>query len=193
VHTVLGGLRLHLGDKLDLIPKDHAKQVWKPLWVTDFPLFEHDEDTNTFATAHHPFTSPQPGHEDLLLTSPGSCKARAYDFVLNGNEIGGGSIRIHESTVQAKVFEALGISDEQKQAKFGFLLEALRYGAPPHGGIALGVDRIAMLLCGGSSLRDVIAFPKTQKGTDLLTDAPTRAGEKQLQELFIASTAKLEE
>ncbi len=194
VHTIMGGLRVHLRDKLKLVDHDDSgvSKSWRVLWVTDFPLFEHDEEKNAYVAAHHPFTSPQAGHEDKLLTDPGSCRARAYDLVLNGNEVGGGSIRIHDANVQAKVFEALGISDEDKQRKFGFLLEALKYGCPPHGGIALGLDRLCMLLCGGTSLREVIAYPKTQKGTDLLTDAPTAVSEKQMQELFIASTAKLE-
>lgn len=191
VHTVLGGLRVHLRDKLKLVEldADGVSKSWKVLWVTDFPLFEHDEDKGVYVAAHHPFTSPQKGHEDKLLSDPASCRARAYDLVLNGNEVGGGSIRIHDSAVQGKVFSALGISDDDKQEKFGFLLEALKYGTPPHGGIALGLDRLCMLLCGGTSLRDVIAYPKTQKGTDLLTSAPTPVSDKQLVELFIASIA----
>ena len=191
VHTVLGGLRVHLRDKLNLVPHDQngVSKSWRVLWVTDFPLFEHDEENKTWAAAHHPFTTPQAGHEDKLQSDPGACRARAYDLVLNGNEVCGGSIRIHDSQVQAKVFSALGISDEDKQKKFGFLLEAMRYGCPPHGGIALGLDRLCMLLCGGTSLREVIAYPKTQKGTDLLTDAPTGVTDKQLKELFIASTS----
>ena len=195
VHTVLGGLRLHLRDKLKLVELDAngVSKDWKVLWVTDFPLFEHDEEKNAYAAAHHPFTSPQIGHEDKLTSDPGACRARAYDLVLNGNEVGGGSIRIHKADVQAKVFGALGISDEDKQRKFGFLLEALKYGCPPHGGIALGLDRLAMLLCGGTSLRDVIAYPKTQKGTDLLTDAPTAVSAAQLEELGVASIAKVED
>jgi aspartyl-tRNA synthetase len=194
VHTVLGGLRVHLRDKLNLVEHDEhgVSKEWKVLWVTDFPLFEYDEEKKVHVAAHHPFTSPQAGHEDKLLSDPGSCKARAYDLVLNGNEVGGGSIRIHDASVQAKVFTALGISDEEAQRKFGFLLEAMKYGCPPHGGIALGLDRLSMLLCGGTSLRDVIAYPKTQKGTDLLTDAPTGVSEAQLKELFIASTAPVE-
>lgn len=191
VHTVLGGLRLHLRDKFKLVETNATgvSKDWRILWVTDFPLFEHDEDKGTWAAAHHPFTSPQQGHEDKLTSDPGACRARAYDLVLNGNEVGGGSIRIHDSAVQAKVFSALGISDEDKQRKFGFLLEALQYGCPPHGGIALGLDRLCMLLCGGTSLREVIAYPKTQRGTDLLTDAPTAVSNAQLEDLFIASTA----
>ncbi|HEY1100978.1 MAG TPA: aspartate--tRNA ligase [Myxococcota bacterium] len=195
VHTVLGGLRLHLRDKLKLVELDEngVSKSWRVLWVTDFPLFEHDEEKNVFVAAHHPFTSPQPGHEDKLTTDQANCRARAYDLVLNGNEVGGGSIRIHDSEIQGKVFSGLGISDEEKQRKFGFLLEALKYGCPPHGGIALGLDRLCMLLCGGTSLRDVIAYPKTQKGTDLLTEAPTIVTGKQLDELFIASTATKEQ
>jgi aspartyl-tRNA synthetase len=194
VHTVLGGLRLHLRDKLGLVEHDAhgVSKQWKILWVTDFPLFEYDEEKKTHVAAHHPFTSPQAGHEDKLTTDPGSCRARAYDLVLNGNEVAGGSIRIHDGAVQAKVFSALGISEEDRQKKFGFLLEAMKYGCPPHGGIALGFDRWAMLFCGGTSLRDVIAYPKTQKGTCLLTDAPTAVSEAQLKELFIASTAPTE-
>ncbi len=186
VHTVLGGLRVHLRDKLGLVEHDEegVAKDWRVLWVTDFPLFEYDEDKKVHLAAHHPFTSPQPGHEDKLASDPGSCRARAYDLVLNGNEVGGGSIRIHDPTVQAKVFDALGISDEEKQRKFGFLLEAMKFGCPPHGGIALGVDRFSMLLCGGTSLRDVIAFPKTQKGTDLMTDAPTAVSDEQLKDLL---------
>ncbi|MCC7072724.1 MAG: aspartate--tRNA ligase, partial [Deltaproteobacteria bacterium] len=194
VHTVLGGLRLHLREKLNLVEHDEhgVSKQWKTLWVTDFPLFEYDEDKKTHVAAHHPFTSPQAGHEDKLTSDPGSCRARAYDLVVNGNEVAGGSIRIHDGAVQSKVFAALGISEEDRQRKFGFLLEAMKYGCPPHGGIALGFDRWAMLFCGGTSLRDVIAYPKTQKGTCLLTDAPTPVSEAQLNELFIASTAPQE-
>ncbi|MBI1944195.1 MAG: aspartate--tRNA ligase [Deltaproteobacteria bacterium] len=194
VHTVLGGLRLHLRDKLGLVEHDEhgVSKQWKILWVTDFPLFEYDEIGKTHVAAHHPFTSPQAGHEDKLTSDPGSCRARAYDLVLNGNEVAGGSIRIHDGAVQSKVFTALGISEEDRQRKFGFLLEAMKYGCPPHGGIALGFDRWAMLFCGGTSLRDVIAYPKTQKGTCLLTDAPTAVSEAQLKDLFIASTAPQE-
>ena len=192
VHSVLSGLRLHLADKLGLREGLDAQDAWKCMWVTDFPLFEHDQESDTYVAAHHPFTSPQTGHEDRLVSDPGTCRARAYDLVINGNEIGGGSIRIHDSAVQAKVFDAMSISEEEKHAKFGFLLEALRYGAPPHGGIALGLDRLCMLLAGVESLRDVIAYPKTQKGLDLLTGAPTRADDKQLRELHVMSTAKVE-
>jgi aspartyl-tRNA synthetase len=183
VNTILGGLRLHLGRKLNLVPKDR----FDLLWVVEFPLFEQDPETGAWAAAHHPFTSPQPGHEDILLSDPGACRARAYDLVMNGNEVGGGSIRIHDSEVQAKVFRAMSISEEEAQEKFSFLLEALKYGAPPHGGIALGMDRLCMLLCGAESLRDVIPFPKTQRGTCLMTDAPVRIADKQLRELHVSS------
>ena len=180
-HAVLNAIRLHLRDELGLlVGKD---KQWNFAWVTDFPLFEHSD--RGWVSSHHPFTSPRDEHVDMLLSDPGKVLAKAYDLVLNGNEIGGGSIRIHRSDVQAKVFEALGMSEEEKQAKFGFLLEAFRYGPPPHGGIALGVDRLAMLMSGAGSLRDVIAFPKTQKGQDLMTNCPTPADEPQLAELFI--------
>jgi aspartyl-tRNA synthetase len=181
VHAVLGALRLHVAAKLDLIPKDQ----WRFCWITDFPLFETTDEGNLVAS-HHPFTSPHPDDLERLETDPGSVRARAYDLVLNGNEIAGGSIRIHRSDVQARVFRALGLSDDDAKAKFGFLLEAFKYGPPPHGGIAAGVDRLAMLLCGAESLRDVIAFPKTQKGTDLMTDAPNAVAKKQLDELHIS-------
>jgi aspartyl-tRNA synthetase len=185
VNAVLGGLRLHLADKLGLIPRSADKEGWKFAWITDFPLFEHT-DEGKFVAAHHPFTSPNAADLDRLESDPGSVRARAYDLVLNGNEIAGGSIRIHRSDVQARVFRALGLTDEDAQAKFGFLLEAFKYGPPPHGGIAAGVDRLAMLLCGAESLRDVIAFPKTQKGTDMMTEAPGPVAKRQLDELHIA-------
>jgi aspartyl-tRNA synthetase len=181
VNAVLGGLRLHLAARLDLIPKN----LWRFCWITDFPLFEANEDGHLVA-AHHPFTSPNPADLERLETDPASVRARAYDLVLNGNEIAGGSIRIHRSDVQARVFRALGLSDEDARAKFGFLLDAFKYGPPPHGGIAAGVDRLSMLLCGADSLRDVIAFPKTQKGTDLMTEAPGPVARRQLDELHIA-------
>jgi aspartyl-tRNA synthetase len=189
VNTVLGGLRLHLAEKFGLTKDLEGKAFWAPLWVTDFPLFEHEEDEDKYYAAHHPFTSPQVGHEDKLTSDPGSCRARAYDVVLNGVELGGGSVRIHDQNVQAKVFDALGISEEEKQAKFGFLLEVLKYGCPPHGGIALGFDRLNMLLSRSTSLRDVIAFPKSQAGTDLMTGCPTPVSNDQLKELYVASTA----
>ena len=185
VNAVLGGLRLHVADKLGLIPRSKGKEGWRFAWITDFPLFEHTEE-GKFVAAHHPFTSPNAADIDRLESDPGSVRARAYDLVLNGNEIAGGSIRIHRSDLQARVFRALGLSDEDANAKFGFLLEAFKYGPPPHGGIAAGVDRLAMLLCGADSLRDVIAFPKTQKGTDMMTEAPGPVAKRQLDELHIA-------
>jgi aspartyl-tRNA synthetase len=181
VNAVLGGLRLHLATKLALIPKDQ----WRFCWITEFPLFEASEEGHLVA-AHHPFTSPHAEDLERLESDPASVRARAYDLVLNGNEIAGGSIRIHRPDVQARVFRALGLADEDARAKFGFLLEAFKFGPPPHGGIAAGVDRLAMLLCGAESLRDVIAFPKTQKGTDLLTEAPGPVSRRQLDELHIA-------
>ena len=183
VNAVLGGLRLHLGSKLNLI--DRSTAAWLFLWVTEFPMFEYDEESKRYAAAHHPFTAPRPEDVALLATNPGAVKARAYDLVLNGNELGGGSLRIYQREVQAQVFAALGLSEDDFRAKFGFLLEAFKFGPPPHGGIAFGVDRLAMLLCGADSLRDVIAFPKTQKGTDLMTDAPTAVSDAQLDELHI--------
>jgi aspartyl-tRNA synthetase len=185
VNAVLGGLRLHMAEKLGLIPKDQ----WRFAWITQFPLFERSEE-GKLAAAHHPFTSPI--EEDLprLESDPATVRARAYDLVLNGNEIAGGSIRIHRGEVQSRVFRAIGLSDEDAKAKFGFLLDAFRYGPPPHGGIAAGVDRLAMLLCGAESLRDVIAFPKTQKGTDVCTDAPSPVSARQLDELHIALATK---
>jgi aspartyl-tRNA synthetase len=180
-NTVLGALRLHLAGMLDLIPK----HTWKFCWITEFPLFDETDDGKLVA-AHHPFTSPVPEDLTRLESAPASVRARAYDLVLNGNEIAGGSIRIHSPDVQARVFAAMGLSTEDARAKFGFLLDAFKYGPPPHGGIAAGVDRLAMLLCGAESLRDVIAFPKTQKGTDLCTDAPGPVSERQLNELAIA-------
>jgi aspartyl-tRNA synthetase len=182
-HTVLNHLRLLLGRQFGLI----KEKDWKVLWVTEFPLFEHDEKTKSYVAAHHPFTSPRPEDVDKLLTDPASCRARAYDLVLNGNEIAGGSVRIHSPEVQAKVFEALSITPEQQRAKFGFLLDALSYGAPPHAGIAAGMDRVAMLIAGAGSLRDVVPFPKTQKGTDLMSGAPTVIDEKQLADIYVKS------
>jgi aspartyl-tRNA synthetase len=179
-NTCLGGIRLHIGETLGLIRKGE----WQFMWLTDPPLFEIEDD-GSVAAAHHPFTSPRVEDEHLLESEPGKVLARAYDLVLNGVEIGGGSIRIHRSDLQARVFAALGISEEQRAQKFGFLLEAFKYGPPPHGGIAFGLDRLAMLLCEAESLRDIIAFPKTQKGSDLMTDCPTPVSKKQLDELFI--------
>jgi aspartyl-tRNA synthetase len=181
VNTILGGLRVHLAEKLGLIPPDK----WECLWVVDFPLFEVSEETGETQACHHPFTSPHPDDLDLLEKEPLKCRARAYDLVLNGVEIGGGSIRIHDSAIQARIFKALGISDEAAEQKFGFLLKALKYGAPPHGGIALGLDRLVMLLTGGTSIRDVIPFPKTTRGQDLMSGAPSPVDDRQLKDLHL--------
>jgi aspartyl-tRNA synthetase len=186
-NTCMGAIRLHIGDLLGLIRKGE----YQFMWLTDPPLFEVDDATGEVAAAHHPFTSPRHADEGLLETAPGQVLARAYDLVLNGVEVGGGSIRIHRSDLQARVFKALGISDEDARAKFGFLLDAFKYGPPPHGGLALGLDRLAMIMAGAESLRDVIAFPKTQKGSDLMTDCPTGVSKKQLDELFIQQAPNL--
>ncbi|MBK7333819.1 MAG: aspartate--tRNA ligase [Betaproteobacteria bacterium] len=180
VNDALGALRAKVGHGRGL-----AQGRWKPLWVVDFPMFEQDEETGAWAARHHPFTAPKDGHEDRFAKDPGNALAKAYDVVLNGWEIGGGSVRIHRPEVQAKVFEALAISPEDQRRKFGFLLDALKYGAPPHGGIAFGLDRMATLMCGAESIREVIAFPKTQRGQDLLVDAPSVATEQQLRDLHI--------
>ena len=180
VDDALGALRAKVGHE-----RGFASGDWKPLWVVDFPMFEQDDATGAWAARHHPFTAPKAGHEDRFATDPGSAIAKAYDVVLNGWEIGGGSVRIHRPEVQAKVFAALGISEEDQRRKFGFLLDALKYGAPPHGGIAFGLDRLATLMCGAESIREVIAFPKTQRGQDLLIDAPSPATEQQLRDLHI--------
>ena len=156
------------------------------LWVTDFPMFEWDETEQRWNAAHHPFTSPHEQDMDKLESDPGAVRALAYDVVLNGTELGSGSIRIHRQDIQAKIFKALGMSPEEQQARFGFFLEALQYGTPPHGGIALGLDRIVMILAGAESLREVIPFPKTAKAVDLMVDAPTPVSERQLKELGIA-------
>jgi aspartyl-tRNA synthetase len=182
VWDVLANLRLRVAKDEKMIPAE----TWNFLWITDFPLFEWDEETQRYFARHHPFTSPAPGHVDLVESDPGATLARAYDVVLNGLELGGGSIRINQPEVQRRMFRALGISDEVAQARFGFLIEAFRYGAPPHGGIALGVDRIAMLMSRAESLRDVIAFPKTARAQDLMCDAPGEVDKKQLDELGIA-------
>jgi aspartyl-tRNA synthetase len=185
VQTVMANLRLHLAKKLGLVPESGHGGLWNFLWVVDPPLFEYDDARKGWSAAHHAFTRPHDDCVDLLDKDPGKVLCWRYDLVLNGVELGGGSIRLHDPAVQAKVFRALGISDEEARSKFGFLLDALKYGAPPHGGIALGLDRLAMLLSGAESLRDVIPFPKTQKGTDLMTDAPNTVSPAQLAELKI--------
>lgn len=178
----LGALRLEMAKRLDLIKNDAEPAI---LWVTDFPLFEWDEETKRFYAMHHPFTSPKLEDIDLMETDPGKVRAKAYDLVLNGNEIAGGSIRISNSELQSKMFKSLGISDEEAKEKFGFLMNAFRFGAPPHGGIAFGFDRMTMLFAGETSIRDVIAFPKTSSGLSLMDDSPTHVEEGQLRELHI--------
>jgi aspartyl-tRNA synthetase len=180
VSDALGALRLKVGHDLKL-----AVAGWRPLWVVDFPMFEWDADAKRWAAMHHPFTSPLDPDYAALAASPGEAVAKAYDMVLNGSEIGGGSVRIHNQELQSTVFDLLGITPEEARQKFGFLLDALKYGAPPHGGIAFGLDRIAALLCGTTSIRDVIAFPKTQKGQDLMAGSPTPVTARQLKELHI--------
>jgi aspartyl-tRNA synthetase len=185
VQTVMANLRVHVAKKLGLIPEHGHGDKWNFLWIVDPPLFEYDEDHKRYVAAHHAFTRPQDQCLSEIETDPGKVLCYRYDLVLNGFEIGGGSVRLHDPEVQSKVFRALGISDEEANEKFGFLLRALRMGAPPHGGIALGMDRLTMLLTGMESLRDVIPFPKTQKGTDLMTDAPNEVAAAQLAELRI--------
>ncbi|MGM0578027.1 MAG: aspartate--tRNA ligase [Myxococcota bacterium] len=180
-HDALAHLRLAVGEKLGLIDEDELKFCW----VTDFPLFEEEVEAGRYDSKHHPFTAPRPQDIPLLDEDPTRVRSLAYDIVLNGTELGGGSIRIHDQGVQRKVFELLGLTEEEAQRKFGFLLDALGYGTPPHGGIALGLDRLVMLLAGAESIRDVIAFPKTQKATDVMCDAPSEVGSEQLRELHI--------
>ncbi|RLJ67779.1 aspartate--tRNA ligase [Sulfurisoma sediminicola] len=188
VNDALGALRSKIGHEKGYL----NGKAWEPLWVVDFPMFEYSEEDKRWTACHHPFTSPKDGHEELMATNPGECLAKAYDLALNGWEIGGGSVRIHKADVQAKVFEALGIGEEEQRLKFGFLLDALRYGAPPHGGLAFGLDRIVTMMTGAESIRDVIAFPKTQRAQCLLTDAPSGVDEKQLRELHIRLRQKVE-
>ena len=180
VNASLGALRVKIAQDKNLVQKG-----WQPLWVLDFPMFEWNEEGKRWAAMHHPFTAPKDGHEDLLESDPARALAKGYDMVLNGWEIGGGSVRIHRAEVQQKVFKAMGISDAEARAKFGFLLDNLQYGAPPHGGIAFGFDRLVAMMAGTEFIRDVIAFPKTQRGQDLLTGAPSPVEEKQLRELSI--------
>jgi aspartyl-tRNA synthetase len=188
VNDALGALRSKIGHEKAYL----TGEAWRPLWVVDFPMFEYDEENKRWNSCHHPFTSPKDGHEELMVSNPGACLAKAYDLALNGWEMGGGSVRIHRAEMQEKVFAALGIGSDEQRAKFGFLLDALKYGAPPHGGLAFGLDRIVTMMAGAESIRDVIAFPKTQRAQCLLTDAPSAVDEKQLRELHIRLRQKVE-
>jgi aspartyl-tRNA synthetase len=181
VNLYMSKVRLKLGRDLGLL--DGEKYSFT--WVLDFPLLDYDAEDKRYVAMHHPFTAPLDEDIPLFDTDPGQMRAKAYDLVLNGSEIGGGSIRIHRSDVQEKMFNSLGFSEEEREYKFGFFIEALRYGTPPHGGIAFGVDRISTILTGSDSIRDVIAFPKTQKATDMMSDAPSKVDDKQLKELFM--------
>jgi aspartyl-tRNA synthetase len=179
-NACLGALRQRIGHERGL-----AEKGWRPLWVVDFPMFEYDDEAGRWKARHHPFTSPKDGHEQYLEAAPEKAYAKAYDMVLNGWEVAGGSVRIHRQEIQQQVFRGLQMSAEEQRAKFGFLLDALQYGAPPHGGIAFGFDRLVALMTGAEAIRDVIAFPKTQRGQDLLTGAPSAVADKQLRELHI--------
>jgi aspartyl-tRNA synthetase len=185
VNDAIGALRVKIGHSEFGRQSGLFENRWAPMWVVDFPMFEYDEEDDRWTAVHHPFTAPKDGHEDWMVTAPEKCVAKGYDMVLNGWEIGGGSVRIHRADVQQKVFDALKITPEEAQLKFGFLLDALQYGAPPHGGLAFGLDRIVTLMTGADSIRDVIAFPKTQRAQCLLTQAPSPVDEKQLRELHI--------
>jgi aspartyl-tRNA synthetase len=185
VNDAIGALRIKIGHSEFGKKNRLFEKSWRPMWVVDFPMFEYDEEAQRYSAVHHPFTAPKEGHEDWMVTAPEKCISQGYDMVLNGWEMGGGSVRIHRADVQQKVFDALKITPEEAQDKFGFLLDALQYGAPPHGGLAFGLDRIVTLMTGAESIRDVIAFPKTQRAQCLLTQAPSPVEEKQLRELHI--------
>ena len=185
VNDAIGALRVKIGHSEFARKSGLFESRWAPLWVVDFPMFEFDEEGQRWSAVHHPFTAPKDGHEDFMATAPEKCLSKAYDMVINGWEVGGGSVRIHQASVQQKAFDALRITPEEAQLKFGFLLDALQYGAPPHGGLAFGLDRIVTLMTGAESIRDVIAFPKTQRAQCLLTQAPSAVDDKQLRELHI--------